>query len=78
MLAVDQGWSGCGVGRQLLVDALERMAEVSRTVGFEVIVVDAIDEEAVTFYARHGFTPFAAHRLKLFMMTKDLLATLGR
>lgn len=74
-LAVDQRWGGCGIGRQLLVDALHRMAEASRAVGFEVVVVDAIDDSAVTFYTRYGFVPFASHPRKLFLPTKHLLAT---
>lgn len=77
-LAVDQHWAGCGIGRQLLVDALERMAEASRAVGFEVLVVDAIDDAAVTFYTRYGFVPFARHGRKLFLPTKHVLATLER
>ena len=75
-LAVDRHWGSCGIGRQLLVDALVRIAEASRSVGFEVVVVDAIDDRAVTFYARNGFTQFAAHPRKLFLTTKNLLATL--
>lgn len=74
-LAVDQHWQGCGVGRSLLVDALMRIAEASRSVGFEVVVVDAIDADAVTFYARYGFTQFADHPQRLFLTTKQLVAT---
>lgn len=77
-LAVDQHWAGCGIGRQLLVDALERIADANRAVGFEVVVVDAIDDSAVTFYARHGFTSFKGQPRKLFLLTKNLLATMGR
>lgn len=75
-LAVDSRWAQRGVGRQLLVDALRRAAEASRSIGFEVVVVDAIDEAAVTFYARYGFTRFERQALKLFLPTKHLLATL--
>jgi len=75
-LAVDHHWQGAGIGRQLLVDALVRMAEASRSVGFELVVVDAIDDTAVTFYARYGFSQFEGHPRKLFLPTKHLLATL--
>jgi GNAT superfamily N-acetyltransferase len=75
-LAVDRHWSGCGIGRQLLVDALMRIAEASRSVGFELVVVDAIDDTAVTFYVRYGFTRFEGHPRKLFLPTRHLLATL--
>ncbi len=75
-LAVDRHWSGCGIGRQLLSDALMRIAEASASVGFELVVVDAVDDPAVTFYARYGFTRFEGHPRKLFLSTKNLLATL--
>lgn len=75
-LAVDERWAGQGVGRQLLVHALEGFAAASDILGFEVVVVHAIDDEAVTFYARHGFVRFAEHPLDLFMSTKTLRATL--
>jgi GNAT superfamily N-acetyltransferase len=74
-LAVDSRWSGRSIGRQLLVHALEGFARASATVGFEVVVVHAIDDEAVTFYARYGFTRFANHPLHLFLTTKQLRAT---
>lgn len=76
-LAVDQAWAGHGVGRQLLVHALRSIAEASRSVGFELVVVHAIDDEAVTFYARYGFTRFADHPLHLMMSTASLRATLA-
>lgn len=76
-LAVDREWAGRGVGRQLLVHALDGIGTASRAVGFEVVVVHAVDEGAVTFYARYGFTRFAVHPLHLFMPVKHLLKTLG-
>lgn len=77
-LAVDQRFSGRGVGRQLLVHALEGFASASEVLGFEVVVVHAVDAEAVTFYGRYGFSRFAAHPLHLFMTTKALRATFER
>lgn len=74
-LAVDAGFQGSGIGSLLLLHALSQMAEVSRHVGFEVVVVDAIDGDAVTFYAQRGFTQFEDHELRLFMPVKNLLAT---
>jgi predicted N-acetyltransferase YhbS len=74
-LAVDREKQGTGLGAQLLIDALTGFADASRSVGFEVVVVHAIDEEAVTFYARFGFTRFVDHSLHLFMPVKNLLAT---
>jgi predicted N-acetyltransferase YhbS len=75
-LAVDTGFQGGGIGSKLLFHALSQIAEASRHVGFEVVVVDAIDQDAVTFYAQRGFTQFEDHDLHLFMPVKNLLATL--
>ena len=74
-LAVDTEFQGTGVGKQLLVDALERLVDVSRSIGYEVVVVDAIDMEASTFYRKYGFQNFVDMDLKLFMTTKTLQAT---
>jgi GNAT superfamily N-acetyltransferase len=75
-LAVDERFAGQGIGRQLLVHAMEGIASASNVLGFEIVVVHAIDADAVTFYARYGFTRFAEHPLHLFMPTKTLRATL--
>jgi len=76
-LAVDANFQGGGIGSKLLIHALGQIAEASRHVGFEVVVVHAIDRDAVAFYAQRGFTQFEDHDLHLFMPVKDLLATLG-
>lgn len=76
-LAVDTRWQGRGVGSELLLDALRQVAESSQILGFEVLVVDAIDHAASVFYRRAGFQPFMDHPTKLFMPTGDLRATLG-
>lgn len=75
-LAVDSRFQGRGVGSKLLAHALGQVAEASRRVGFEVVVVHAIDRDAVAFYAQRGFTQFEDHELHLFMSVKKLLATL--
>lgn len=75
-LAVASSFQGYGTGSRLLIHALGQIAEASRHVGFEIVVVDAIDRDAVTFYSQRGFTQFEEHELRLFMTVKDLLATL--
>lgn len=76
-LAVDAGFQGGGLGSRLLLHALRQITEASRHVGFEVVVVHAIDQEAAAFYAQRGFTQFEDHDLRLFIPVKNLLATLG-
>jgi GNAT superfamily N-acetyltransferase len=55
-LAVDAPWRGRGLGSALLADALKRCLAASEIAGVRGIVAHAIDETAVGFYERHGFT----------------------
>ena len=77
-LAVDVSFQGCGIGSKLLLHALRQIAEASQRVGFEIVVVHAIDRDAVTFYAQRGFSQFEDHDLHMFMPVKSLLATRDR
>lgn len=54
-LAVDRGLQGQGLGFSLLIDALQRAYDSTQTVGASLVVVDAIDEQAESFYVAHGF-----------------------
>ena len=56
-LALDQSLHGQGLGTQLLLDALERIVDASDRAGGRMIIVDAIDDAALNFYAHHGFHP---------------------
>ncbi len=71
-LAVDLRYQGQGVGRLTLGHALGLLAESSRSVGFEVVLVDAIDPGAAAFYRRYGFKDLVDGGERLFMTTKDL------
>jgi GNAT superfamily N-acetyltransferase len=57
-LAVLQSEHGKGLGKHLLLDAFERCLRVAREVAFRAIEVEAIDDQAVAFYAKYGFLPF--------------------
>lgn len=54
-LAVDSRFQGQGVGKLLLIDALKRSYEISKTIGSFAVVVDPIDRGAENFYAKYGF-----------------------
>jgi ribosomal protein S18 acetylase RimI-like enzyme len=54
-LAVDNSLQGQGVGRDLLLEALERCVHAGQTVGARYVVVDAADEDAAAFYEKYGF-----------------------
>jgi len=66
-LACDQSTRGQGLGARLLIDALQRIVTTSEEMGIKVILVDAIDDEAMRFYQHYGFIPLPGHKMKLFL-----------
>ena len=66
-LAVDKSVEGQGLGSRLLIDALQRIHEVSEELAIKVVLVDAIDEEAKAYYLRFGFLAIPGHDLKLLL-----------
>jgi GNAT superfamily N-acetyltransferase len=55
-LAVDKNFRGQGIGELLLLDALKRCYDVSNeSIGSMAVVVDPLDEDAVSFYKKYGF-----------------------
>lgn len=70
-LATSLTTRGQGVGALLLVDALRRIVEVSNNVGVTLILVDAKDDDAASFYRHFGFVPLpdTPHRLALTVAT---------
>lgn len=54
-LAIDNKFQGQGVGRLILIDALKRCFEISRTIGSFAVVVDPLDQDAESFYDKYGF-----------------------
>lgn len=55
--AVDKSIKGTGMGEELSIDAVGRIVGAAQASGGRLIVVDAIDHEAFTFYVRYNFTP---------------------
>ena len=77
LLAVAAPYRRQGLGRQLLVDALSRAVSAVEIVSGRYIVVDAIDEDAVAFYRRYGFTRLPAPSAsRLIMKSSDASASL--
>ena len=66
-LAVNSGRKGQRLGEYLLMDALRRAEATTRDVASAVVVVDAIDDEAKTFYEKYDFRPFTDHPMKLYL-----------
>jgi len=66
-LAVSNFFKGQGLGKILLVDALERALHHSRFVASIAVVVDAKDEDAKAFYLRYNFIATPGHSNRLFL-----------
>lgn len=73
-LAVDRTVQGRGVGAWLLRDAMLRTLSAAESMGIRVLLVHAFDEQARTFYERHGFEPSPTDPLNLQMLIKDVRA----
>ena len=69
-LAVANKYKGQGLGKVLLIDALIRSFLVSKTVASFAVVVDPLDQDAVSFYERHEF--IALENGKMFMSMKTI------
>jgi GNAT superfamily N-acetyltransferase len=54
-LAVDKRFQSKGVGKLLLIDALKRSYEISKSIGSFAVIVDPIDKESEDFYDKFGF-----------------------
>jgi len=76
-LAVSTSRRGQHMGEYLLMDALRRAAGTTRDVASVAVIVDAIDEEAASFYARFDFQPFASNPMKLYLPMATIRALPG-
>ena len=54
-LAVDKKYKGQGFGELLLMDALKKSFEISKSVGSFAVVTDPIGVEAENFYLKYDF-----------------------
>ena len=71
-LAVDKEFQGRGIGKDMLRDALQRVLAASRVVGARAVIVHAIDDEAVPFYAGFGFHSFAGDARTMFLPIESI------
>ena len=70
-LAVSKNAQGCGVGKMLLVDALQRTLSVSDQIGIYAMIVDAINDNAQGFYEQFGFVRLSDDSPRLFLPLKS-------
>jgi len=70
-LAIDIRFQGKGLGKLLLIDALKRSYEISKSIGSFAVIVDPIDENAKKFYFNFGFI-FLPDSGKMFLPMKTI------
>lgn len=75
-LAVDQRHHGHAIGSALLREAMQRTLEISRSAGVRMLMVHAIDDDAVAFYMRYGFHVFPAGSRTMFLAIETIAAAL--
>jgi GNAT superfamily N-acetyltransferase len=75
-LAVARSEQGRGRGALLLAEALRKAVAAGEAAAARLVVVDAIDEDAASFYRRHGFVPTPEHPLRLYRRMRDIRASL--
>ena len=71
-LAVDRAAQGRKLGEYLLLDALRRCLNLSRTIGLFAVEVVALDEQAKAFYLKYGFEPLSDSPLHLYLTMKTI------
>ena len=75
-LAVDKRHHARGLGKALLREAVQRTLTVSREAGVRALIIHALDDEAVTFYAQFGFQQFPAGSRTMMLMIETMAAAL--
>lgn len=75
-LGLDKSQHGTGLGGALLQDALARCAAAADEIGGRAVLVHAKDDAAGRFYERYGFSPLADNPRHLYLLLKDLRASI--
>lgn len=76
-LAVDHKHKGKGIGPALLKEAMQRTLQLSEIAGLRALILHAIDDEAVSFYAKYGLQVFPAGTRTMFLPIESLREALG-
>ncbi len=76
-LGVETSQQGRGLGRILLAQALRDCYEAGKTFAFVAVVLDAVDEQAKSFYQRWDFAELPGHPYRLFLTAGQLDALMN-
>lgn len=80
-LATDRAVAGYGLGTQMVKHILATAVELNTQAACKAVVVTALNADAYRWWGRFGFEPFDAGddtNLDLYLLTKDIAATLDR
>lgn len=80
-LATDTRVTGLGLGTQMVKHILATAAELNVKAACRAVVVTALNPAAFSWWQRFGFDPFDGEdstNLELYLLTKDIAATLAR
>ena len=75
-LAIDRRFHGQKLGERLLLNALRYASAVSEEIPIRAVIVDALDDQAKSFYTKFDFEAFPPDSLRMWLLLKDLLKTL--
>ena len=70
-LAVEKAVKGQGFGAVLLLDALKTCVDISERLGTLAVIVEPIDENAISFYKKYGFISIPSNN-KMFIPIKTI------
>lgn len=77
-LAVAKSFQRQGLGRLLLIAAMEKVMEIFETAGGIGLFVDAKDDEAKRYYEQFGFVPLPSNELQLFLPVETIREALAQ
>ena len=77
-LGLDRSVQGTGLGGDLLKDALARCAAAADEIGGRAVLVHSKDAGVAAFYQGHGFVPLELNPNHLYVLMKDLRASVRR
>lgn len=75
-LAIDRHHHGQGLGPALLREAMQRTLAIAQQIGVRMLMVHAIDDDAVHFYHRYGFHAFPAGARTMFLPIETITEAL--
>ena len=75
-LAVDRSHKDKGIGSGLLKDGLLRIVGAAEEIGIRAVLVHTLDENARTFYLKHGFYESPTNELTVMLTIQDIQAAL--